>query len=170
MTGSTLQLINGIILLVMFFSARIIYGTYISIRMFSDIFRGLAFYRNNPTTPPLGNSTFALSRDLKAQEIVRYAPATAYLPVLLWTSYLASNVTLHILNYYWFGQMIKALRKRFDPPLGTKGVGEKDKVEEKVEVGVDEVGRKVVEVGEVRTEVRRRPVVKRVESDFPPPN
>jgi hypothetical protein len=40
--------------------------------------------------------------------------------------YLASNITLNSLNIFWFGKMVQTIRSRFDPPLGTKGVGAKE--------------------------------------------
>lgn len=46
-----------------------------------------------------------------------------YLPVWLGASYLAANVSLTILNFFWFSKMVQTIRKRFDPPFGTKGVG-----------------------------------------------
>ena len=169
MTGSTIQLVNGIFLLVSFFGARIIYGSYISVSMFYDIYRALMFYREHPNTPPLEKSVFAFDANPLSQEILKYAPATAYLPTLLWTSYIASNATLHILNFYWFGQMIKALRKRFNPPLGTKGLGEKQKVEPEITTSIDEQGRRTVKIESVESQVRKRPIAQRMESDLPPP-
>lgn len=43
-------------------------------------------------------------------------------PVPMWLAavYLGSNVVLNCLNYYWFGRMIEAVRKRFVG--GKKGV------------------------------------------------
>ena len=40
----------------------------------------------------------------------------------LWLAfaYLASNLVLNGLNWFWFTKMIGTLRKRFDPPLGTR--------------------------------------------------
>ncbi len=38
--------------------------------------------------------------------------------------YLGSNTLLNFLNIYWFGKMIQALKKRFDPP---KANGKKEK-------------------------------------------
>lgn len=51
-----------------------------------------------------------------------------YLPLWLGSAYLASNLVLNVLNYYWFSKMIQTIRKRFDPPWGTKGIGA-DRVE-----------------------------------------
>jgi hypothetical protein len=169
MTGSTIQFINGIALLGSFFGARIVYGSYASVSLFYDIYQALQFYKANPTTPPLDKSVFRVTAGVAAQEVVKYAPATAYIPQLLWIGYLASNGTLHLLNFYWFGQMITALRKRFDPPLGTRGLNEKkQEKEQKLKVEADGVS-KSVEVVETTIELKKRPVPHRYESDLPPP-
>jgi len=46
--------------------------------------------------------------------------AGSTIPLWLSMAYLASNITLNSLNFYWFAQMIKTIRKRFDPPFGTR--------------------------------------------------
>lgn len=107
------------------------------------------------------------------------------MPIWLAGCYLASNLTLNGLNWYWFGKMIETIRKRFDPPLGTRKPEEKvpEKVpeEEKVLVegihvetpgvmtpteGNDYIGAPIVEKGathlkvqqsEVRNRTIRRP-------------
>lgn len=38
------------------------------------------------------------------------------IPWWLALSYLVSNLTLNGLNFYWFAKMIRAIRKRFQPP------------------------------------------------------
>ena len=39
MTGSTIQFLNGIVLLLTFFSCRLVWGTYNSIVVFADVWR-----------------------------------------------------------------------------------------------------------------------------------
>jgi uncharacterized membrane-anchored protein YitT (DUF2179 family) len=168
MTGSTVQLINGIFLLVSFFGARIIYGSYISVSLFYDIYRCLRFYHANPDVPPLGDSQFHLSGNLESQEVITYARANGHIPTILWTSYLASNVILHFLNIYWFGQMISALRKRFDPPLGTRSVKEKEEAEAKAKEEEEATVKTGLEI-DGQTELKKRPVANRMVSDMPPP-
>ncbi|KAK6343189.1 hypothetical protein TWF730_010789 [Orbilia blumenaviensis] len=90
MTGSSLQLANGICLLVVFFSCRLVYGTYSSFRVGSDIYFAWQ-------SPP--------------HEIVDQGRVV---PAWLALSYVTSNLILHFLNFYWFGKMIDALRRRFD--------------------------------------------------------
>jgi hypothetical protein len=46
-----------------------------------------------------------------------------YLPLWLGASYLASNITLNLLNLFWFSKMVQTIRTRFPPPYGTKGSG-----------------------------------------------
>lgn len=46
------------------------------------------------------------------------------LPLWLGISYVASNVALTLLNTFWFSKMVQAIRKRFDPPFGTKKKGD----------------------------------------------
>lgn len=96
MTGSLLQLINGICLLVVFFSCRLIYGTYSSFHVNYDIYQAWK-------APP--SDIVAQGRDV---------------PVWLALSYVTSNLILHFLNFYWFGKMIDALRRRFDSTTKTK--------------------------------------------------
>jgi len=52
--------------------------------------------------------------------------------------YLGTNIILNFLNYYWFGRMIDAVRKRFAPKgervKGKGGEGEGGKGGEEAEV------------------------------------
>lgn len=100
-----------------------------------------------------------------ASDVMQYAGARE-LPVWLALAYLASNIVLNVLNFYWFYKMIETLRKRFDPPLGTKGLhkeDEKEKVDPYVDPNVDiqkgvyADGRKTLEVeGRDNNNVRSR--------------
>lgn len=47
-------------------------------------------------------------------EIMRFAD-NEFIPLWLGFTYLGSNVVLNTLNFYWFGKMIEAVRKRFQP-------------------------------------------------------
>jgi hypothetical protein len=128
--------------------------------------------RSSPHTPPLAFSQFAVNattvfkNPASALEVVKFARATPYIPVWTWAGNMTSNVVLHILNWYWYGKMISALRKRFDPPLGTRRPAKKG--ETIVSKGVDASGRKLLEVDGV--EVRKRIPLERLASgDLPPP-
>ncbi|KAF2796936.1 DUF887-domain-containing protein [Melanomma pulvis-pyrius CBS 109.77] len=118
MTGTKLQFYNGITLLLTFFSCRLLWGSYQSIRVFYDVYRALVAGHATleaPALEKLNNGTAGLTPE---SEIMRFGDP----PVPMWLAacYLASNFTLNGLNWYWFGQMISALRKRFDPPFGTR--------------------------------------------------
>ena len=62
-----------------------------------------------------------------------------------------SNIVLNTLNFYWFGKMIEALRKRFTP--------QKDKKKEKPIATKSFESNGSVKIGIDQTEVRRRKVV-----------
>jgi hypothetical protein len=57
---------------------------------------------------------------LPPSDIMQFAGGDRTVPLWLAGCYLLSNLTLNSLNWYWFGKMIETLRKRFDPPLGTR--------------------------------------------------
>lgn len=66
-------------------------------------------------------------------------------PVWLAFTYLGSNIVLNTLNFYWFNQMIKAVRKRFVPK------------EKKEQIGTVKSGPNgSVKIGASETEVRYR--------------
>ena len=123
MTGSRAQLYNGIVLLVTFFSCRLIWGTYQSIRVYQDVWAAVHHSpvvssihldaMSNATSAVLeaaaGNSAVPLHNN-----IMRFA-GDEYIPVWLGFTYLGSNVILNTLNFFWFGKMIEAVRKRFTP-------------------------------------------------------
>lgn len=46
---------------------------------------------------------------------MQYATPESTVPTWLAVSYLASNITLNTLNFYWFIMMIRAVLKRFKP-------------------------------------------------------
>lgn len=130
LTGSKIQLYNGIMLLFTFFSCRLVWGSYQSIRVFTDIFHAMQHggsVTNSRATPNTGEAK---------SEVMRFAD-NRVVPVWLAFSYLGANIVLNSLNWFWFAKMIETVRKRFDPPLGTKGT-EKTKHKEKVLVeGID---------------------------------
>ncbi|KAI9171895.1 TLC domain-containing protein [Paramyrothecium foliicola] len=101
MTGSRAQLYNGLMLLFTFFSCRLVYGTYQSVRVFGDIFSAINVY---PSAEEL------------ASPVMTFATDSSTVPLWLGVVYLASNLTLNSLNFYWFFKMIQAVRKRFVAP------------------------------------------------------
>lgn len=119
LTGSKIQLYNGIALLVSFFACRIIWGTYQSFLIYSDIYTALSMSPPGPTASMFDDGKCAGN----ASGVGAGRPGTCEvgeLPTWLVTIYLVGNTALSLLNFYWFSQMIKAVRKRFSaPPAGT---------------------------------------------------
>jgi hypothetical protein len=150
MTGSLPQLINGIMLLCTFFGCRLVWGTYQSLRVYQDLWAAVHFSGN--TSHPFPSSDASLSTP--SNNIMHYVttlPAGTFqhVPVYLALLYFASNLVLNALNFYWFNQMIEALRKRFEKPAGKKMV---EGITVTRTTGID--GKTGVIVDE--TEVRRR--------------
>lgn len=158
MTGSNTQLVNGVFLMSSFFGSRLVWGVWKSYCVFSDVFRAIAF-QETPAgkawlkATSLAQPTAGASiKDLSASaEVMRYVNGKE-IPYWYAITYLGSNAILTLLNIYWFGQMIKTIRKRFEPPFGTKQIGKKN--ETIMGRGVDEDGVRSVEVAS--KEVRRR--------------
>ncbi len=121
MTGTTIQLVNGIVLLCTFFCCRIVWGSYQSIRVFTDVYHAYtagAVARSDPDVGKLSSNTTVSNAGFK-HDVLRFAEGQT-VPLWLICAYLTSNLMLNSLNWFWFGKMIETLRKRFDPPFGTK--------------------------------------------------
>lgn len=116
MTGSRLQWYNGILLLFSFFSCRLVWGTYQSVRVYQDVWAGLHYEDGMQGLKPEQNPA-----------VMRFATGDQ-VPVWLAVVYLGSNVVLNTLNFYWFGKMIETVRSRFRGPRSkgaeAKGAGE----------------------------------------------
>ena len=84
MTGSTAQLVNGILLLATFGGSRLVWGSYQSVNMYRDIYTAYTTPGKNPV------------------------------PAWLAIAYVVANTVLSALNFFWFSKMIAALRKRFE--------------------------------------------------------
>lgn len=128
LTGSSVQAINGAFLVATFFCCRLIWGTYSSIAVFLDVYRAISA---GYTEPKIFEKLTSYAREgdiTDEQGQVTAFMGVRYLPLWLGSAYLASNLVLNMLNYYWFTKMIQTIRKRFDPPWGTKGIGP-DKIE-----------------------------------------
>lgn len=160
MTGSKAQLYNGILLLITFFSCRLVWGTYQSVRVYQDVWKAL---HHVPATANVNynllNTSSTAQQEAAAGKsaipihagVMQFA-GEEFVPLWLAFTYLGSNIVLNTLNFYWFGKMIETVRKRFQPPkeqrrrekaLATRTTGASGKVT----IGADEV------------EVRRRNVV-----------
>ena len=87
-------------------------------------------------------------------EIMRFA-GERVVPVWLASTYLASNVVLNTLNFYWFGKMIETVRKRFRPKEKSAiKMDGRETSEERARAGIDGDGKKVLTAE--KREVRRR--------------
>lgn len=112
MTGTKAQLYNGIVLIVTFFTARLIWGVWQSAVVWYDMYRGLYAAPNSEFM----SVTPADEILPGTEDIMMYAKEAGPLPGWLVAIYLGSNLTLTTLNCIWFSKMIKAIRKRFEPP------------------------------------------------------
>lgn len=163
MTGSIYQLINGIILITTFFFCRLIWGSINSVLVFKDVYTAMqnggvvGLDENLGLKYGLDQSMSAVTPQSQpytgSEDIMRFAGSRT-IPAWLALSYLASNVVLNVLNFYWFAKMIEALRKRFDPPFGTKRPEKKEKAAEEktqepeieIQRGLYADGRKTIEI------------------------
>lgn len=106
MTGSKVQIYNGVALIVTFFAVRLVYGAYMSVKIYSDVWNALHL--------ECGSIAF----ETKGEERDLWSPSTplADCPIPTWilVIYLGSHVTLNSLNVYWFAAMIRAIKKRAD--------------------------------------------------------
>ena len=114
MTGSKLQLYNGIALLATFFCCRLVWGTYQSFMIYSDIYKGLTI-----AAPTTMNSLQDPGKCDSSPSSSGYETPSSCevgdLPMWLVSVYLIGNTALSLLNFYWFTQMVTAVRKRFVP-------------------------------------------------------
>lgn len=98
-------------MLVTFFGCRIVWGTYQSVLIYSDIYTAL--------TTPSDLSSSMLGEGKCANNASSTSPGyisgceVGELPLWLISIYLVGNTALSLLNFYWFSQMVKAVRKRF---------------------------------------------------------
>jgi uncharacterized membrane protein len=101
MSGSKLQIYNGVMLILTFFGVRLVYGGYMSYRLYSDCWNALK----------VDCGTVELVSELGEKGRV---PAVGNCPVPWWVLgiYLVGHVTLNSLNVYWFRAMIRAIRSR----------------------------------------------------------
>lgn len=148
MTGSRAQWYNGMALLFTFFSCRLVWGTYSSIRVYQDVMAALqapgtfTHVTQNIITSGGGLKENVVEAVMENPEVMRFA-GERIVPVWLAVVYLGANITLNTLNFYWFGKMIETVRKRFRP-------------KEKLKVEVDESKGGAQTVTVEKTEVRKR--------------
>jgi hypothetical protein len=132
MTGSRAQWYNGMALLAMFFSCRLIWGTWQSIVVYTDMWKALQqtwTAHASPLSAPanVNAHVFYPTRDggmcidetcARANaEVSRFKDYTAGgVPTWLVLTYVVSNLILNFLNYFWFSKMVETVLKRFRTP------------------------------------------------------
>lgn len=174
MTGSLPQLINGVVLISMFTAARLCWGTVSSVFVFRDIYKA---WKHGIITPELLASDAGANPQLAAfmrsgtgkwGEILIHAVGQD-VPTWLALSYLTSNLILNSLNWFWIEKMIATIRKRFDPPFGTRKPGQEGDANGAMDMDA-QMGRSVYADGHKGVEVegvqvRKRPVPQRMQTD-----
>ncbi|GES60762.1 DUF887-domain-containing protein [Aspergillus terreus] len=133
MTGSKLQWYNGMMLLFVFFSCRLVWGTWQSALVYRDMWHALRqTWSSHSLVEPVNISTQVFQvRDgslcvdeacaRAGAEVSKFASFTAAgVPTWLVLTYVASNLVLNGLNYYWFSKMIETVMKRFRGPAPSK--------------------------------------------------
>lgn len=98
MTGTRAQLYNGLALLGVFFSARIVWGAYSSFNMYRDVWQALHFTETMKTSTNEEMMQFGLDRSLPTWLVVLYG---------------GGHIQLQVLNVFWFFKMVTAVKKRF---------------------------------------------------------
>ncbi|KAL1971247.1 hypothetical protein VTN77DRAFT_199 [Rasamsonia byssochlamydoides] len=166
MTGSKAQWYNGITLLVVFFFCRLVWGTWQSALVYMDMWRAVKQTWSAPPSSVLDpvntsatifqerNGTLCVDEACARAnaEISLFAHQTAAgVPIWLVLTYVASNLILNGLNYYWFSKMIEAVMKRFrEPAIPAKKVKEPGK-EVQPDVVLDAAGKLREEEGYFET-------------------
>lgn len=133
LTGSRVQLYNGILLIASFFLARLVWGVYFSVTVFVDIAHALQY------------------QDTAVGKAWLYTTRRSRIQWWLAGTYLAANLTLTALNIVWFGRMIATIRARFAPPFGTMRAAPAGKEEIVMGRSVDASGQRSVEVHSTST-------------------
>lgn len=133
MTGGRAQWYNGMLLLFMFFSCRLVWGTWQSVVVYRDMWYALQQTRaasssmlqqpvniNAHVFHPVRDGSMCLDETCARAnaEITRFAEHTAAgVPTWLVVTYVTSNLILNFLNFYWFSKMVDTVLKRFRKPV-----------------------------------------------------
>lgn len=148
MTGSRAQLYNGVALLVTFFCCRLIWGTWQSAVVYKDMWQAV---HRAPSPEYIQSYYNTTSSIVDAENVMLFAAKPEPVPVWLALLYVASNLTLNSLNWYWFFKMVTAVRKRFVP----KEEGSK---KEKLDTAATTSEEKEGKANTTATEQPKRPV------------
>ncbi|KAI5288804.1 hypothetical protein KEM52_001023 [Ascosphaera acerosa] len=122
-TGSSLQWYNGMLLLASFFGARLVWGTYHSLRFNVDVWNAWSRKQEYLPTGPSVRTSASTSLDLTWPNV-----RAGGVPTWLYLTFFLSNLTLNSLNWYWFRKMVTAVMKRFKPAKRVDEGREKDNV------------------------------------------
>jgi hypothetical protein len=161
LTGSKVQLYNGIALIFTFFSCRLVWGTYNSVRVFGDVWSAM---HNKPSYIPLTSEVAQnLTVPIRYESTMRFVSESSSIPTWLGALYLAANLTLNSLNFYWFVKMIQAVQKRFDPSQ------KEDALKEKPSSDSSAVTTAADLKSDLRTRPRRGTILDGEDGDQPPP-
>ena len=123
MGKSRAQLCNSVILLVSFFICRILWGPYLLICFYRDVWATInysAFHHNiksfNSTIFGISDienvSTIVPSHD--DSDIMIFA-GPEHVPVWIALTIASSVTIINILSFYWFGRILRSVRNRYDP-------------------------------------------------------
>jgi len=108
-TGSKVQLYNGFLLLASFAGSRLVWGSYQSALIYSDVWQ--AWHTTEHSTAQCLKFAAYQQRGAGLDIPVSCRSLPAWLAIL----YVGANTALSVLNFYWFWKMVKAVRKRFEP-------------------------------------------------------
>jgi len=108
-TGSKAQLYNGFLLLASFAGSRLVWGSYQSALIYSDVWQ--AWHTTEHSTAQCLKFAEYQQRGAGLDIPVSCRSLPAWLAIL----YVGANTALSVLNFYWFWKMVKAVRKRFEP-------------------------------------------------------
>ncbi|KAJ6141449.1 hypothetical protein N7470_009839 [Penicillium chermesinum] len=158
MTGSRAQWYNGMLLLSVFFSCRLIWGTWQSAVVYGDMWNALQQTWSANTAHALEGpvdisaNVFTDAGALCIDETCARANAeiskfkeftTGGVPTWLVVTYVASNLILNFLNYVWFYKMVETVRKRFRDPAEGAPAKADDKSPEKA-VKLEDLAQEIV--------------------------
>jgi hypothetical protein len=109
MTGSTAQLINGLLLIGSFFGARLVWGAWQSYRIYQDVWKAW----NAQSASKLTASCAKFFKATRLGTMLEVPLRCRVLPTWLGALYIGANTTLTLLNVFWFSKMVFAIQKRF---------------------------------------------------------
>lgn len=102
-----------------FFSCRLVWGSYQSWNLYIDLWSALT--EAIPMTTAQGQANLGVKSLYSSDQFE--VQRDRVVPVWLLLAYLVSNTLLSFLNFFWFGKMIHAVRKRFTPTPKTMKQG-----------------------------------------------